>query len=318
MRIAIIDMGTNTFHLMLAHRVQNQYMVTHRSREAVKLGMDGINQATITAEAAGRAIRCLIGFQKTISQFGARQTLAFGTSAFRNAGNATEVMAEITRATGIVPRIISGNQEAEYIYRGVRRALNLGVEKSLIIDIGGGSVEFIIGNQSAIFWKRSMEIGAQRLLERFHRHDPIRASEIAELNRFFKETLPPVFAALAEHAPATLVGSSGTFDTLSEIYCLRQGLPTEPNAPETPLTLAAFAQIHEELVRKNRADRLRIPGMIDMRVDMIVVASCLIRFIVDHHPFRAVRVSGYALKEGVLAALESGGLFPLGNELSGE
>lgn len=306
MRIAVIDLGTNTFHLLLADRVGAGFEIIYRDRQAVKLGMGGINQSYITAEAAQRAIRCLVEFKKKIVLSDVQQTLAFGTSALRNAKNAGAVVAEIARTTGIVPQIISGDLEADYIYRGVRQAVPLGEEKSLIVDIGGGSVEFIVANQSVVFWKCSLEIGAQRLLEQFHRHDPLGTADQADLGRFLATALQPVFNALKQYQPGVLVGSAGTFDTLSDIYCLQHGMPTQTHQPEAPLSLAGFDQIHRQLLQKNRAERLLMPGMIDLRVDMIVVASCLIRHLLDRHAFGAIRVSTYALKEGVLFSLQPG------------
>ena len=180
--------------------------------------------------------------------------------------------------------------------------MNLGKEKSLIIDIGGGSVEFIIGNNEQIFWKQSREIGAQRLLERFQKHDPILPAEIDEVNQYLKESLGSLFDAINQYKPRTIVGSSGTFDTLSDIYCLQSGVEIK-DSPETPLTLTAFEKIYAEIISKNRAERMLIPGMIEMRVDMIVVACCLIKFIKDQFLFEGIRVSSYSLKEGVLAGL---------------
>ena len=124
------------------------------------------------------------------------KVLAFGTSALRNAKNGAEIISRIKSTHRIDTQIISGDEEAGYIYKGVNLALHLGKEKSLIIDIGGGSVEFIIGNGEEIFWKQSFEIGAQRLLERFQKHDPILPSEIDEINLYFQERLVPLLEAI--------------------------------------------------------------------------------------------------------------------------
>src|SRR5690606_1328820 len=133
--------------------------------------------------------------------------------------NGSSLANEITSVTGIPIRIISGNEEADLIFAGIRDGLDLGSSPNLVIDIGAGSVEFIIGDQKEIFWKQSFEIGGQRLLEKFHKHDPIHGEEIAALNDYFATTLRPLRSALEKLHPNTLVGSSGTFDTLSEIYC---------------------------------------------------------------------------------------------------
>src|SRR5690606_427068 len=101
--------------------------------------------------------------------------------------------------------------------------------------------------------------------------------------------------------PTVLVGSSGTFDTLSDIYCCRHGIQPNVRTPEIPLTQAGFFEIYDELIKKNRDERMAVQGMIALRVDLIVVGCCLIRFLLERHPFEGVRVSTYALKEGVLA-----------------
>ena len=179
----------------------------------------------------------------------------------------------------------------------------MGSEKSLIMDIGGGSVEFIIGNHQEISWSHSYEIGGQRLLERFQKHDPITKEEVDALFDFFREELTSLFEALKLHNPKTLIGSSGTFDTLSDIYCWKNHLPLL-DIPETPFSLGAFDDIYEEFLVKDRDARMQIPGMIEMRVDMIVVACCLIKYLLNHHQFDHIRVSSYSLKEGVLASLQ--------------
>ncbi|NBW37332.1 MAG: exopolyphosphatase [Cytophagia bacterium] len=303
-RTAIIDLGTNTFHLLIAEQVKEQYAFIYRERLAVRLGQRGINEGIIQPDAIDRAIRALSSFKTTIDQYDASAIFAFGTSALRNAKNASEVVTAFKEKAGIDVSIISGDREAELIFMGVRSGLALGDDYSLVMDIGGGSVEFIIGNQKEIVWKQSFEIGAQRLLEMFHHTDPIPAQEIDQLNRYFTTQLSPLFNALDQWKPETLIGSSGTFDTLSDIYCIKHNFNKGADDIETPLTLQGFYDIYTELLIKNREARMAIPGMIEMRVDMIVVACCLINFLLGQYSFKQIRVSTYALKEGILASLK--------------
>jgi exopolyphosphatase/guanosine-5'-triphosphate,3'-diphosphate pyrophosphatase len=306
-RAAIIDMGTNTFHLLVTEWNAMNYQILHRDRVPVRVGVGGINQNVISSEGTERAVKALTFFKKKIDELGVTNVLAFGTSAIRNASNSAELISRIFSATGIATKITSGDEEAQFIYEGVNLALKFSQEKSLVVDIGGGSVEFIVGNGEKVFWKQSFEIGAQRLLERFHKHEPILASEIDAVMNHYQETLHPLFSAMQIYQPKTLAGSSGTFDTLSEIYCHRSGIePTE--SPETPLTIEAFYSIYPEIISKSRAERMKIPGMIDMRVEMIVVACCLVKFLLDNFQFNQIRVSSFSLKEGVLAALMKGKL----------
>jgi exopolyphosphatase/guanosine-5'-triphosphate,3'-diphosphate pyrophosphatase len=299
-KIAIIDMGTNTFHLLIAEGNKAGYNIVRRDRLAVKIGMGGINQQIITDDGFHRALVAMQSFKNTIQQQGIKTVYAFGTSALRNATNGSEIADKIYAVTGIEVNIISGDQEAEFIYLGVQSALHMGHDKNLIMDIGGGSVEFIIGDNDRIYWKQSFEIGAQRLLEKFQKHDPIEADEITNLSVYFEDALVPLFNAIKEFNPTVLVGSSGTFDTLSDIFCFKHDIQKAPDEIETPLTIEGFYAIYKDLLKKNREERMGIPGMIDMRVDMIVVACCLVRFILEKHPFTRIRVSTYSLKEGVL------------------
>jgi exopolyphosphatase/guanosine-5'-triphosphate,3'-diphosphate pyrophosphatase len=302
-KIAIIDMGTNTFHLLLAELGTVGYRILLRDHVAVKIGMAGINQGFITESACQRALQAMKKFRKTIDENLASTVYAFGTSALRNAKNGPALAEEIKSLTGISIQIISGDQEADLIFAGVKAALDLGNDMNLVMDIGAGSVEFIMGDQKQVCWKQSFEIGGQRLLEKFQKHDPISADEIKSLDAFFEKTLPPLLAAVEKFQPDILVGSSGTFDTLSDIFCIRQGIARTFEEPETRLSLEGFYEIYRELIRKNRNERMQMEGMIALRVDMIVVACCLIRFVLEKHPFNRIRVSTYSLKEGVLANL---------------
>lgn len=139
-------------------------------------------------------------------------------------------------------------------------------------------------------------------MERFHHHDPILPEEIQNIQHYVNEKLESLFEALAKWKPEVLIGVSGSFDTLSEIYCKENSVPYS-NAPETPLTIQAFQSISQRLYSKTREERMQIPGMIELRVDMIVVGCCLIQCLLDRYSFARVTVSTYSLKEGVLTTL---------------
>src|SRR6478609_7518943 len=133
-KIAIIDLGTNTFHLLIAEKQGGTTRILHREKQPVKIGMGGINQGVITPEGLQRALTCLRQFKKTIDDQSVHETLAFGTSALRSASNQMAVVQQIEKETGIQVRLISGDEEAEFIFYGIRSALDLEVEKSLIVD----------------------------------------------------------------------------------------------------------------------------------------------------------------------------------------
>ncbi len=177
------------------------------------------------------------------------------------------------------------------------------------MDIGGGSVEFIIGNQQQALWKRSFEIGGQRLLDLFHYHDPILPEEIGKLMAYLDEQLHPLKEAITLYQPKRFVGASGTFDTLTDMYYAFAQLPKEEGQRVFHLPRSIFEVFTQKLVTLNKAQRLEIPGMIPMRVDMIVVATCLIEYILKFVDAEELICSHFALKEGVISKLIKGSLF---------
>lgn len=302
-KVAVIDLGTNTFHLLIARIRGQKTEVLRREKVAVKIGEGGINSSIIIEEAQARAISALMHFSKVIEEYHIKEVYATATSAIRNARNSDAITHKIYQETGIQVQVISGEEEAELIYLGVRRAMDLGREKSLVMDIGGGSVEFIIADAEKAYYRQSFEIGAQRLLDLFHHHDPMLSTEVVRMQKYLQEKLLPLTEAVAQYQPTVLVGSSGSFDTLSDIYCQKNSIERDPEATEFPLTLAAFYPIYEELLKKDKEQRLQIPGMIPLRVDMIVVASCLIKHVLEQYGLQKIRVSAYALKEGLLGQI---------------
>lgn len=307
-KIAVIDCGTNTFHLLIAAQHQSKLDVLHKEKVSVRVGQGGINENILLPDAIKRATDTISHFADIIKKEGVNRTYAFATSAFRNALNGEAARAQILNETGIDLKIISGKEEAELIFRGVNSGLKIGQEPALVMDIGGGSVEFIIGNDDEVLWMQSFEIGAQRMLDLFHKTDPIRKKEIQQLENYLKVNLAELLDQLTIHKPVALIGSSGTFDTLSEIYCRKKGINPGTADTEVPLPMEEYQKIHAELIRKTREERMAIPGMIEMRVDMIVVASSLIHFLLKTHKFQELRVSTSALKEGVLDRILTGQL----------
>ena len=304
-RLALIDLGTNTFHLLIAE-VNSSNIITPllNLKEPVKLGEGGISRGAITPAAYDRALNTLTNFRKLLEQHEVTEERVMATSAMRNAANGPELVQAIAEQTGFQVEVISGDQEANLIYLGVRSALDIGHEKSLILDIGGGSVECIICDGDKIYWKHSFEIGAQRLIDKFFITDPINDLAIEAEKEYLREQLEPLSAAIQQYNPCCLIGSSGTFDTLCDINSLKNGIDRQQDSsPEAELSLSCYYEMQEDILRKNREERLAIPGMLAMRVDMIVVAMVLIDFILENYDINKIRVSAHALKEGMLQDL---------------
>jgi exopolyphosphatase/guanosine-5'-triphosphate,3'-diphosphate pyrophosphatase len=282
------------------------FKTIYKEKIAVKLGQGGISQNQLAPEAQKRAFHTLKHFKNLIDGEHIDQVFAFATSAVRNAENGAEFVEKVKEDIGIHINVISGEQEAQLIYEGINLSGSLNGHTNLMMDIGGGSVEFIIGTSQEVFWKRSFEIGGQRLLDAFHYHDPILPEEVEKLEAYCQEKLQPLIEAIQQYQPTGLVGASGTFDTLTDIYfeSMLQCKLTGQHVFELPTV--DFERIFQLLKTKNREERLKIPGMIPMRVDMIVVASCLIEFILRYVPVEAIVCSHYSLKEGAVSRLLAG------------
>ncbi|MBD2700740.1 phosphatase [Spirosoma sp. BT702] len=308
MKQAIIDLGTNTFHLFIAEKNGSAVTTLFRESRPAKIGMAGINQGIITEEAIGRALNVLTYFRSILDQHNVapEHVTAIGTSAIRVAKNQAEFIERVWEATGIRIQVISGDLEADYIYRGIRAAGALDDATSLVMDIGGGSVEFILGNQNRIFWKQSFEIGGQRLLERFMTTDPISSGSVQRLRTYFQEQLLPLANAIHQYQPTVLVGSSGSFDTLADMWFMHEhGHLPDPNQTTFTVPMAEFYRSYQLLIARNRDERMELPGMISLRVDMIVVAFCLIDYVLKAYDISEIRTSTYSLKEGVLASFNA-------------
>jgi exopolyphosphatase/guanosine-5'-triphosphate,3'-diphosphate pyrophosphatase len=305
MRIAIIDLGTNTFNILIVDIAPDKsYHTLFQAKLPVKLGEGGINQNLIQAEPFQRGIDALKQHQKTIERYDVQKVYAFATSAVREAINGKEFVAKLKLETGYQVIVLDGNKEAELIYYGVRKAVEMTEESSLIIDIGGGSTEFVIANKERILWKQSFLLGAARLLEFFKPSDPITDEQIGKINDYLKEQLAPLFEAIRKFPVKELIGSSGSFDSLAEMIAHRFYTPEIlDNKTEYTFNLDDCEAIYNILLKSTREERLHMKGLVEMRVDMIVVSSILVYFVITSFEIEQMRLSTYALKEGVLHEL---------------
>jgi exopolyphosphatase/guanosine-5'-triphosphate,3'-diphosphate pyrophosphatase len=301
MKKAIIDLGTNTFHLIIFEGKNFLF----KSSMASKIGQGGINHGIITEEGIQRALNVLNIFKEKLIEFelNTENVFAFGTSAIRNASNQSEFVERVKNETDINITVIDGDKEAELIYKGVSQAVKVD-KNALIVDIGGGSVEFILCNPDKILWKRSFEIGGQRLMERFMKKDKISQSEMSRLDEYLRQELLPLTNAVHQYQPEVLIGSSGSFDTLNDmLYWKNTGrfAPTDIVGFDYPIS--EFWKAFEQLAFANHEERMQIGGMIPLRVDMIVVAVCLIKFVLQTYNIQEIKISNYALKEGAITLI---------------
>lgn len=300
MKIAVIDIGTNTFNLLIASKPRNKLVLNKVTKEFVFLGKGGINKNIIQDDAILRAITTLKEFKALCLEYKVDSVRAIATSAVRNASNRLSFVQQVLDETSIEIQIINGDTEAKYIYEGARESIDFERKPILLMDIGGGSTEFIICNNQKIFWKRSFEIGAARLFEQYQKSDQITTSEIEEIEDHIEKTLLPLFNTLQEFAINTLVGSSGSFTSFAKIIANKLGKPDDLIKTSNYIfNIKEYNYIHQSILNSTLKQRLHIKGLIKERAPMIVVGTVLVNFLLRRLNIEHFKLARYALKEGV-------------------
>ncbi|MEZ4687345.1 MAG: Ppx/GppA phosphatase family protein [Bacteroidia bacterium] len=302
-RIALIDLGTNTFHLLITEiRDRDQLVELGKYKAPVKLGEEGMPGGAISEAAYQRGISTLRDFKQVIEAAGVTTVLAFATSAIRSATNGKAFVQEAYELTGIRIRVINGNEEASLIHEGVKNGVSLPKDEPvLLVDIGGGSVEFIVSLNGEALLLRSLNIGAARLLEVAKPSDPIEEAEIEVLEEHLDRELQQLVEELREFELEWLIGSSGTFETLAAVAAYENGdLLSAEQLNGYRFSNKLMKSVLAQIISSRRDDRIRMRGMDPLRVDMIVVASVLVRLLCKKLGLKRCMVSSYALKDGML------------------
>lgn len=302
MRIAVVDMGTNTFNLLVVEVDGAGFSTIYHNKIGVMLGEGGINSGLIVPKAYQRGLQAIAEHMEASKKLGVGVVKAFATSAIRSAGNGGNFVNEVISKYGVDVEVISGEREAELIYKGVEASVSLDDRRALIMDIGGGSNEFIICNGSGILWKQSFPLGMSRLLERFKPSDPMLASEVNAVESFLVEGLEPLWLACQQYCPELLIGASGAFDTYRSVICFGN----DTDEPICSIGMDAFDALHQSLLKSTLAQRRLMAGMDELRVEMIVLASLLTSLVLRKTAIGRLVQSNYSLKEGAIVELLEG------------
>lgn len=308
-RAAVLDLGTNTFNLIIAQKNGQKFDYLVNDKIASKLGKGGIGKNEIAPEAYERGLNAIAQFAKTIDHHNVQVVRAFGTSALRTAQNAPQFCQELKEKFNIEVEIVSGDREAELICKGVRHSVSFGQKRFLILDIGGGSNEFIIADQHQIYWKESFPLGIARLNERFKPQYPISIETINEAVAYFDRCLPNLFNAMKEFKPELMVGASGAFDSFcSMIWAAKNQL--ESKKVSNKIEINDFLLLHKKLINSNFEELSNIEGLEAFRIEFIVLASVFVNYIVERLEINELWQTVSALKEGAMIEM-------LGLEVSG-
>lgn len=303
MRFAVIDLGTNTFHLLIAESIRGNFEILYKTNVPVKLGEGRINDNIIIPAAFERGIKCLKEFSSTIEKYKAIKIKATATSAVRSAKNGINFVSKAKEIAGIEIETISGALEAELIYEGVKLSGAI-QDLSLIMDIGGGSVEFILCNTQKLIWKKSYNIGAARLMQQFFKSDPISDVEKNAILDLVQNQLIDLFEICEKQQPKILIGSAGAFETFAELIIRKNNQSIEiSNAKTYVFNFDEYIATALKLINSTHQERAQMPGMIPLRIDMIVIAALITNYVMGRLKLNQLTLSTYDLKMGVLASL---------------
>ncbi len=291
---AVIDVGTNTFHLLIArfHAKEARIEAVYRERRFVKLAEQGIDRIIPAAQARG--LEALSRFSRLLPDHGVRHHRVVGTAALRTAANGPAFIEAVRRRTGLRIETVSGLEEARLIYRGVSLAVPFDQQYRLIVDLGGGSVECMLANARGVAWAQSFPVGLAVLSHRFYLADPMPTEAFEAMNQWLDEELRPLDEALKKYPPADMVGASGTFDILDDLF----GVESPGGGMAIPV--AAIEGLSTRLAPSTIAQRLRMPDIPSPRADLITLALALILHLARRARLSRVIHSAYAMKEGIL------------------
>ena len=299
-RICVIDLGTNSFHAVIVDAHPNgSYQVVDRMKEMVRLGARGLSSGLLPEDAMDRGMKALKRIDLLARGWDTREYLAFATSAIREAENGGAFIERVRKEIGLRIRPISGEQEATLIHYGVERAVDM-PESSLIVDIGGGSVEFIVVDGGSPAYATSLKLGAARMTERFVTTDPLAGEERSALRNHYAETIDDVVAACREHGVTTLVGSSGTAKSLARVCVDRAGDKTR-SIFQQDLATSDYRDALTWVLDSAAGERTAHPAIDPKRVDQIGAGALLMDTILDRVPdIAAIKTSPNALREGMV------------------
>jgi len=297
-RVAIVDLGSNTFHILICDLQRDSFSEVHRRRLFVALAEGGIE--VIKSTAIARASDALQQMAADIATHNVKQVKIVGTAALRSATNATEIHKLVQFHFNQDIEVIAGKREAELIYKGIMLLPGATTGSHLIMDIGGGSTEFLIVQEGRLLWSHSFDIGVGVLHELFHKSEPMRPEEIVAMQDHLHNVLTPLREELTRHPVHSIIGASGSFEVLASM----QGVPIAANQLIT-FEQGAFEAIEKAIIIADYETRTNMEGMPATRVKLIVVAFVLLRYVIDLAALKDISMSPYAIKEGLLSEMQA-------------
>lgn len=299
-RIAALDLGTNSFHVVLVDIYPDgRFRTIDKLKEMVILAEKGMKNL-LSEAAMERGLAALKRIKILCESQGVEKIIAYATSAIREAENGGEFIQRMIDETGIKALAISGRKEAQLIGEAIKHAVSFGDETVLMVDIGGGSVEFILANHDEVFYSASKKIGVARMTAAFVDQDPIAKGEIKKLRKYFKKELRDLFEALEQYEADTLIGSSGTMENIAAMIASRQSITASVTLNELTFSAKNYKKFYKEFIKKDREERLDEKKLDEKRVNIIAPGLVLLDLLMKKSGIQEVKISESALREGMI------------------
>ena len=294
MRKAVIDLGTNTFNLLIADVSSKGFTIVHSEKEGVALGMGGINKNIISIDAFERGLTTLRHFKNVCNQNEVKIINAFGTSALRGAKNSSEFVQQINSELGITVSIISGEKEAELIYKGVQWSYDF-ESPGVIMDIGGGSTEFIFADKNGMSDVVSLNIGVSRIYQELKLNDPLTPTDIKIITNWLDEKTNGFFDGKSADL---LIGASGSFETFYELI---HHVPFPELIQSIEVPMEELNETILSIIASTQAERDVNDFIVPIRKKMAPIAAVKVKWVIEKLGITRAIISPCSLKEGALS-----------------
>lgn len=299
-RIAAIDLGTNSFHAVLVDIYPDgSFRTIDKLKEMVILAEKGMDNH-LSEKAIERGLDALKRIKFLCDSQEVEEILAFATSAIREAKNGGDFIQRMIDEVGIKARAIPGKMEAELIGLAIRHSIALDEEMVLMVDIGGGSVEFIIGNNQKFLYRKSLKLGVARMAAKFVETDPIIKKDIKALRQHYKKELKEIKEILEEHQVRTMIGSSGTMENIGAMVASRNSLTATMTLNELVFHASDFKALYKDFIILNREERSEIEELDEKRIDIINPGMVLVKYLVKKFNIEQIKISEAALRDGMI------------------
>lgn len=299
-RVAAVDIGTNSFHAVIVDVYPDgSFYTIDKLKEMVLLAEKGIENRLSDA-AIERAMEALYKIKTLCDHQGAERILSYATSSIREAENGGEFIQRVIDEIGIKIIAIPGRVEAELIGLAVQHGVEMPQKPSLIMDVGGGSVEFILADKEKFYHLSSKKMGVGRLTAKHVDSDPISEKEMKILRDFYRDHLTDVAQAFASHRASMLIGSSGTMENIGLMIAYRKGQSPNLSVNELEFTADEFFDLYDDVIGMNSKERSNLKGLDEKRIPLIPVGLVLVHYILKNFGIKRVKISSQALREGII------------------